>query len=157
MTFLLHTADVAIWAALTDGRVGSSYKGLIGAFFAITVLSHCIDAYTIIFHTRHLRAQSTFASGVSIVTTDRPRYTALGTLVVDVALITMSGVSYAQTHDHGTIALILLGVASLLLQARYAHRAWTLPDVDIKYHVDGQLLHLQHELVNSTVFLVNFM
>lgn len=163
ITFLYHLEGYQVMDSLTGSNpvelpAAHNVKVFLAGMFAVTCLSHAVDIYTVIFHTRRIKAS--VESGIDPLSgssTDRPRFALLFTVCVDVVMIVMTGVSLSIQGDYGTIVLLIVGVLSLLMQLRHARQAWRTADVELDFHVNGQLLAMQHELFVSTIFLVNFL
>lgn len=169
MTYMAHNAGFSVFDTLFNGDSGSGTNGsrtidmkdgtrlLCDVLFGVALLSLVVDAYVIVFHSRHL------ADAVHDDTIDASRsYASLKlasvlTCLIDVAMVVLSAVSFHIQRDGGTIVLIALLALSSAAQAAYMLQACGFVRLKQDWHASSQLLHLQHELIVSTTFLVNLM
>jgi uncharacterized membrane protein (UPF0136 family) len=160
MVFLCHAAGFQIFQLLFDNDTSNDLqpapRRIVTCLFAFALISLAVDLYTTRFHgvrVRALAAGNPSLGGKS----DRPRFAAAAATTCDAVFALLTGLSYGQQHDWGTIVLLIVCLLSFLLECRYAMTAWRAPRVDAEWHLHSQFLALQHALVTSTVFLVNFM
>lgn len=161
IAYLCQTNGFAVLQILFDDDPNNDLKP-VARRLVITLLVVCLislvnDVLIIRFHTERIRAitRRTYVPSAD-AKADRPRISSLIACLSDVAFIILSSISLSQQRDWGTIVLIILSILSFFLELRYTLSSWGTTSVDIEWHTQAQLLAVQHMLVGSTCFLVNF-
>jgi hypothetical protein len=156
LTFVYHTVGLTVSDVLKPGApdaLAPRSIALLSVMFGLTVITHVVEIYCTLFHTRKMAAgyETTWSAS------DAPRYALIYTTIADIALICLTGWSYSIQQDHGTIILIIIGILSLAFQARQTVTAWKKDRAPFtaEQHMTSQLQATQHMLISSTIFLVN--
>lgn len=153
ITYLFHAAGYQIFALLFDADGSNDLlpgpRRLVTALFVLTLLSSLSDVLLIRAHSVRLPLGLAASRGAVHL-----HWTFA--VVTDVVVAVLSGVSYGMQRDWGTIVLIILALLALAVDARAAVAAWKWDQVHGDWHMQCQLLAVQHTLLVSTVFLVNF-
>jgi hypothetical protein len=156
IAYLLQTHGFAVLAILFDDDPSNDLKPvarrLVIALLVVSLISIVNDSLLIRFHSARVRAitSRTYVPS-SDPKADRPRWSSLLACLSDVIFAILTGISFSQQQDYGTIILILLAILSFFLELRYAMTSWGTTSVDVEWHSQAQLLAVQHLLVGRCV------
>lgn len=170
ITYVLHYSNFQVFDVIFDDdgidQFSIGDRNLSITIFVITIVSIVVDLVGVHNHT----AKAGFSTGLAMspnlspvrqrsgIWRAKPRVSSVISVIVDALMLMGTIQSMVMQGDLSTIALIVLLLISVVFQARYTWLSWQTSFLaDSDWHMDMQLLLLQHMLIVSTVFLVNML